>query len=112
MLEGLPAIATFLGRSVNTTRRWIMTDGLPVTKLPNGKWFTHKGLILQWIYAGHQAIIKNNVAYSLEPEELALLAERMGVDPDEVYKRIEYDQGLSLPGEDRNSIAPRTGPRV
>tara|TARA_Y100000296_G_C4970538_1_gene155669 strand:+ start:115 stop:429 length:315 start_codon:yes stop_codon:yes gene_type:complete len=94
MLEGLPAIATFLGKSVQTVRRWILHDGLPCSKLPNGKWFTHKGLILQWIYAGHEAIVKNRVGYALEPEELATLAEKMGVDPNEVYKRMEHDAGV------------------
>jgi len=103
MLEGLPAIATFLGKSANTVRRWIMEDGLPCTKLPNGIWFTHKGLILQWIYAGHEAIVKGRAGYALEPDELADLAKKMGIDPSEVYERIKHDQGI---GRERGPNTP------
>lgn len=84
MLEGLPSIAEFIGKSLETTRRWIRNDGLPATKLPSGRWLSHKGLILQWIYAGHQAILKNNAQYILEPNELEALAKKMNVDPSEV----------------------------
>ena len=89
MLEGLPAIATFMGKSIETVRRWIDKEGLPATKLPNGKWLTHKGLVLQWIYAGHQAILKNRAATALEPNELAELAVKMGVRPEDVDKVID-----------------------
>ena len=95
MLEGLPAIATFLGKSLPTARRWIMSDGLPATKLPSGRWLTHKALVLQWIYAGHQAFLKNNCQYILEPEEIADLAKRMGIEPDEVLTRIQHDQRIN-----------------
>jgi len=86
MLEGLPAIATFLGKGIETTRRWIRTEGLPATKLPNGRWLTHKALVLQWIYAGHQAILKNNIAMCLEADQLDLLAEKMNVSIEEVER--------------------------
>lgn len=86
MLEGLPSIATFLGRSVETAKNWILNDGLPATKMPNGKWLSHKGLVLQWIYAGHQAILKDNIAYCLEDDQIASLAEKMDVDPREVFQ--------------------------
>ena len=58
MLEGLSAIASFIGKSPNTAASWITKHGLPATKLPNGRWLTHKSLVLQWIYAGHRAEIK------------------------------------------------------
>ncbi len=89
ILEGLPAIATFLGKSKLTVRRWIFSAGLPVTKLPNGRWFSHKGLILQWIYAGHQAELKARSAVALEPESIAELAVAMNVSPDEVFNHEE-----------------------
>ena len=86
MLEGLPSIATFLGKGIGTTRRWIRDEGLPATKLPNGRWLTHKALILQWIYAGHQAILKNNIATCLESDQLELLAEKMHVSLEDVER--------------------------
>ena len=96
MLEGLPSIAEFLGKSAETTRRWILKDGLPATKLPNGRWLTHKGLILQWIYAGHQAIVKNRAVYTLEAGDIEMLAEKMDVDPKEVFNlRDKNDRAAS-----------------
>lgn len=91
MLEGLPSLAEFLGKSEQTAKRWIMRDGLPATKMPNGKWLTHKGLVMQWIYAGHQAILKNQAAYALEESELIELAIKMNVDPSEVTDRMKKD---------------------
>lgn len=85
ILEGLPAISTFLGKSIGTVRNWIKRAGLPCTKTPSGTWYTHKGLILQWIYAGHQAQLKTQAQYSLEPDAIRELAEKMGVDPDTIH---------------------------
>ena len=81
MLEGLREIAGFIGRNIDTTRTYILEHGLPATRLPNGTWFTHKGLILQWIYAGHQAELAARARYTLEEDEIAALAEKMGLDP-------------------------------
>ena len=102
MLEGLPAIATFLGKSLPTARCWIMSDGLPATKLPSGRWLTHKALVLQWIYAGHQAILENNLATCLEENELRSLAEKMNVNPDEIFPRMRDDVE-----RERDTIADR-----
>ena len=55
ILEGIAAIAAFIGKSPNTTTSWILNHGLPATKTPEGLWYTHKALILQWIYAGWRA---------------------------------------------------------
>jgi hypothetical protein len=57
ILEGVAAIANFIGKSPNTAKRWILEAGLPATKTPEGLWYTHKALILQWIYAGWRAEI-------------------------------------------------------
>ena len=95
MLEGIPAIATFIGKSYNTTIIWIREHGLPATKTPQGRWFTHKGLILQWIFAGHQAELGARVQYALEKEQIEELAEKMGVDPAEVFTRMaEREKGV------------------
>jgi|TARA_Y100000310_G_scaffold120924_1_gene119673 hypothetical protein len=91
MLEGLPAISKFIGKTPVTTRKWILDHGLPATKLPNGVWLTHKGLILQWIYAGHQATLRSRVQYALEDDEILALADKMGVDREEVKKEMLKD---------------------
>jgi hypothetical protein len=57
MLEGLNAISEFIGKSPNTTASYIKRHGLPATKLPNGRWLTHKHLILQWITASHRGML-------------------------------------------------------
>ena len=56
-LEGIPAIATYMGKSYNTIIRWIEQGYLPAAKNPSGRWFTTKSLIDSWIVAGHQAEI-------------------------------------------------------
>ena len=58
ILEGIPAIATFLGKSYNTALRYVTKHGLPAAKLPNGTWITHKALVLQWILVGHNVEMK------------------------------------------------------
>ena len=58
MLEGLNAISEYIGKSVNTTATYITKHGLPATKTPEGHWLTHKSLVLQWIFAGHKAVLK------------------------------------------------------
>lgn len=85
MLEGIASIGEFIGRSYDCTRKWILMHGLPATKTPSGRWFSHKGLIFQWMLAGHSAELKARVQYSLEESEIALLAEEFGVDPVEVF---------------------------
>lgn len=55
ILQGLREIAEFLNRSQMTISNWIRYNGLPATKTPDGRWLTHKTLILQWIYAGYLA---------------------------------------------------------
>ena len=92
ILEGLNAISAFIGKSPNTTAAWIRNYGLPATKTPNGRWLTHKSLILQWMYAGYLAETKNtrldatehqkNRVHQIlgnEPEDLEDLSEAMGV---------------------------------
>ena len=93
MLEGLKEIGDFIGKRPETAKRWILEDGLPATRMPNGMWFTHKGLILQWMVAGHQAEVRNRAQYILEKDEIASLAKKLEVDPDEVLDRItEHEQ--------------------
>lgn len=92
ILEGLPSIAEWIGKSINTTRLWIREHGLPATKTPRGIWFTHKGLILQWMYAGHQAELKTRIAYALDESEIASLAVKMDVDSEEVIEMMHQEQ--------------------
>ena len=88
MLEGIREIAGFIGKSCPTTIRWIRNNGLPATKLPNGTWLSHKGLILQWIYAGHEAYVRSYAQYAIEQDEIEALAKKMGVDPKQVIERM------------------------
>ena len=46
---------------------------------------------------------KGRAGYALEPDELADLAEKMGIDPSEVYERIKHDQGI---GRERGPNTP------
>ena len=85
MLEGIPAIAEFIGKSYDTTYKWITLHGLPATKTPSGRWFTHKGLILQWMVAGHSAELKARARYGFEDDTIAELAKEFNVDPEEVF---------------------------
>lgn len=88
ILEGIPAIAAFIGKSGNTTLNWIVNHGLPATKTPQGRWFTHRGLILQWIYAGHRAELKAKAGFTLEEDQVMQLAEKMNVSPDLVKEKM------------------------
>lgn len=79
ILEGLPSIGNFLGKSPNTVVNWIMNHGLPATKTPNGRWLTHTQLILQWMYAGHEAELKARGVGGRSKEDIQILATRMGI---------------------------------
>lgn len=89
ILEGLHDISLFIGKNKNTTIKWILKHGLPATKTPDGKWFTHKGLILQWIYAGHQAILKQKIPYTFEDNEKEALAQKMGLTLEQVEEIMD-----------------------
>ena len=93
ILEGIPAIAAFIGKSGNTALNWINKHGLPATKNPQGRWFTHRGLILQWIYAGHQAELKAKARFTLEEDQVEQLADKMGVDMDLVREKMSIKNG-------------------
>jgi hypothetical protein len=82
ILEGIPAIAAFLGKSYNTAKRYIVQDGLPAAKLPNGTWITHKALILQWILVGHQAEMKARSC--LDPKVIREMAEQANVPLEDI----------------------------
>ena len=86
ILEGCPAIATFLGKSYDTTLRWIKYDGLPATKWPNGSWVSHKGLIMQWMLAGNHAELRGRARYALEKGTLIELAERINLPPEDMQE--------------------------
>lgn len=73
MLEGIPEIATFLGKSYNTVWRWIHDHELPAMKTPKGVWLSHPQLILMWVYA-NKRVMDNTVDYApMSDEELAEL---------------------------------------
>ena len=76
ILEGIPAIADFIGKSRMTALNWIKKHGLPVTKTPEGRWYTHKGLILMWIVMGHEAL-KARGWSALEPETIATIKKEL-----------------------------------
>jgi hypothetical protein len=49
LLEGIPAIAHYLGKSYNTVYTWIRTKGLPAMKGYNRRWITSRQAIMAWI---------------------------------------------------------------
>lgn len=52
-LWGLPAIASALGLSVDTVRRWSRDPrkGLPITR-PGGRYFATRAALLAWLHRG------------------------------------------------------------
>lgn len=82
ILEGVPAIARFLGKSYNTAMRYIKKDGLPAAKLPNGTWITHKALILQWILIGHETEMK--ARSSIDPLVIKEMAKQAQVPIEDI----------------------------
>ena len=50
-LEGIQAIADYLGKSYSTVHKWIKYHGLPAMISPNGEWFTTKAAINAWVVA-------------------------------------------------------------
>ncbi len=83
MLEGLPAIASFMGKSAQTIAIWIKKHGFPATKTPGGTWLTHKELVFRWIIAGHRAEIairSGSPMEYLQAEDSDLPLERRSVE--------------------------------
>lgn len=52
MLEGVAAIATYLGIGYNTADKWIKTKDLPATRTWSGRWITSKQAVLAWMLEG------------------------------------------------------------
>jgi len=50
-LEGIQAIADYLGKSYSTVHKWIKYHSLPAMISPGGEWFTTKDAINSWIIA-------------------------------------------------------------
>ncbi len=84
ILEGLPAIAQFLGKTCPTIKKWILNDGLPCYKNPSGFWTTHKGLIMQWMLAENHAELRGRARVALEEGTLIEWAERMRLPPEDI----------------------------
>jgi hypothetical protein len=53
-LIGLVAIGKFFGRPKLTALRWIKSGWLPAIQLPNGQWFTTRGVIDRVIIANYE----------------------------------------------------------
>lgn len=47
MLQGLGAISAFLGKSIPTTRKLIVEEGLPASKI-RSEWTSDRELIIEW----------------------------------------------------------------
>lgn len=48
VLEGLPQISLYLGRCIQTIYNWQAKQGLPMCKMPNGVWMSHKDWLRDW----------------------------------------------------------------
>ncbi len=59
ILEGIPNIAEFFGRSYDTIARWIKAGYLPAGKTPQGRWFITRSLIDNWVIAVHKAELQS-----------------------------------------------------
>lgn len=46
-----PDIASHLGVSVSTARRWARLHDLPIARLPDGRACTTRNLVEQWLFA-------------------------------------------------------------
>lgn len=68
VLWGLKAIANYLGRGYTTLLVWHRDYGLPITKAPDGKWFTTKSALDRWIFASSEADHTSKYSHSL-PEK-------------------------------------------
>jgi transposase len=70
LLHGIIEIAEYIDRSYNTAYRWIHEYGLPAMKGPDGKWLSHKQLILMWMLANREVDIK-----TAKPEDFTNLSD-------------------------------------
>lgn len=53
--------AAYIGVHVNTLRRYVHEEGLPVLQFPGRrKWIFRKDLVDAWIYERSQPVIKND----------------------------------------------------
>lgn len=68
MLEGVAAIATYLGVGYNTADKWIKHHDLPATRTWSGRWITTKQAVLAWVLEGVE-----NSPFPLDPLVHALL---------------------------------------
>ena len=98
ILEGLPSICRFFGKCPNTITNWIKNDGLPASKTPQGKWITHKTLLLQWMYAGHLAEMRAKGAKSAPEEGMDI--ERISGDG-QIIEELAKVMGVSLDGNEQ-----------
>lgn len=53
-LQGLGAIAEFIGCTERDVKRAILKDGLPAIRLPEGQFFTSKRCVMAWILQGYE----------------------------------------------------------
>jgi hypothetical protein len=57
VIEGLDAIAAYMGKSRITIWRWIQRGWLPAGRLPDGTWFITPSLIDRVCVASHDGYI-------------------------------------------------------
>ena len=55
LYEGLKQIASYIGHSTDTVRRWHRKHGFPLVRLPNGKYATTQSMIDAWLLARNRA---------------------------------------------------------
>lgn len=81
LIEGLPNIAKYVGKSRQTISKWITHEEFPAALLPNGRRATTAGAVDAWIIARHRAeMVARERRNTGRPD----LASRVGEDePDE-----------------------------
>ena len=66
--------AEYIGVSVNTVRRYVHEEGLPVLRFPGRrKWIFRKDLVDQWVYERSQPVIVNELPKEHEKKEYGRL---------------------------------------
>ncbi|MCI0530290.1 MAG: hypothetical protein L0Y56_22830 [Nitrospira sp.] len=93
-LEGIQAIADYLGKSYSTIHKWIKYHNLPAMISPNGEWFTTKAAVHAWIIAtGSEDVRRMN----LNPFDIpASVEERFSRGSATIHDRINIEKQSAL----------------
>lgn len=96
MLEGVAAIATYLGVGYNTADKWIKHHDLPATRTWSGRWITTKQAVLAWVLEGIE-----HSPFPLDPLVHVLLTRTIA--------RVEETSMLTSSAEAINPVCPYSG---